>query len=357
MLGLDSRAARAAWTVFLVALSLALVYLLRRVLLVFVLAVLFAYLLSPLVNLVDRLTRRRVSRNWALAAVYVALMAALVLLGAAVASQVGREAANLEKGFPDLLKRMEQTLEAPGPLWLAPAKRHLLELLRGGAPDLTKEALPLLEKATAHVVSVLSLALLVVLIPILAFLFLKDGPELRAGVLGLMSSERRAVWEDIFGDLHHLLGRFIGALVLLSLATLTAYGLFFTLIGMPYGVLLASVAAALEFIPVVGPAAAVVILALVAAFSGFGHVLLILAFLVGYRIFQDYILNPRLMSAGVSLHPLLVIFGALAGGQIAGIPGMFLSVPALATLRVIYVRVQKARLAAGAPDGTITAHG
>ncbi len=347
MLGLDARVARAAWTVLLVALFLLAIYHLRRVLLIFVLAILFAYLLSPLVNLVDRFQPRRLSRTWALGAVYVALIAALVLLGAGVASQVGREAANLEKSFPDLLKRMEQALEAPGPPWLAPAKRHLLELLRGSAPDLTKEALPLLEMATAHAVSVLSLALLVVLIPILAFLFLKDGPALRAGVLGLMSSERRAVWEEIFGDLHHLLGQFIRALVLLSLATLAVYGLFFTLIGMPYGVLLASVAAALEFIPVVGPAAAVVIIALVAALSGFGHVLLILAFLVGYRIFQDYFLNPRLMSAGAELHPLLVFFGALAGGQIAGIPGMFLSVPVLATLRVIWVRARKVAATAG----------
>ena len=347
MLGLDTRAARAAWTVFLVALALGVAYLLRRVLLVFVLAILFAYLLSPVVNLVDRFLPRRRSRNWALAGVYVALIAVLVLLGAAVGAEVGREAANLEKGFPDLLKKMEQALETPGPPWLDPAKRHLLELLRGGAPDLTREALPLLEKATAHVVAVLSGALLVVLIPILAFFFLKDGAGLRAAALGMVSPKQRAMLEDISADLHRLLGQFIRALVLLALATLAAYGVFFALIGMPYGVLLASVAAALEFIPMVGPAAAVVLIALVAAFSGFGHVLLILAFLASYRVFQDYILNPRLMSAGAALHPLLVIFGVLAGEEIAGIPGMFLSVPVLATLRVIWVRARKSTVTAG----------
>lgn len=357
MLGLDSRAARAAWTVFLVALSLALVYLLRRVLLVFVLAVLFAYLLSPLVNLVDRLTPRRVSRNWALAAVYVALVAALVLVGTAVGAKASSEASNLAKRFPDLLQKVEQTLAEPEPSWLAPLKGHLLQLLREQGSSLTSVLLPSLEKATAQIMSILSGALVVILIPIFAFFFLKDGAEFRARILGMMSGPRRSVWEDIFSDLHHLLGQFIRALMLLSLATLLAYGLLFTVIGMPYGVLLASIAGALEFIPVVGPATAAVVIVLVAAFSGFGHVLVILAFLAAYRVFQDYILNPRLMSAGVALHPLLVIFGALAGEQIAGIPGMFLSVPALATLRVIYVRVQKARLAAGAPDGTITAHG
>ena len=60
-----------------------------------------------------------------------------------------------------------------------------------------------------------------------------------------------------------------------------------------------------------------------------------------YRIFQDYVLQPYLMSSGVALHPLLVIFGVLAGEQVGGVAGMFLSIPALATLRVVYVRLLK----------------
>ena len=49
------------------------------------------------------------------------------------------------------------------------------------------------------------------------------------------------------------------------------------------------------------------------------------------------------MSSGVALHPLLVIFGVLAGEQIGGVAGMFLSIPVLAILRVIYVRILLAR--------------
>jgi len=344
MLGVDSRAARAAWTVFLVALSLAVLYLLRRVLLVFVLAILFAYLLSPLVKVVDRFLPRRASRNWGLAAVYVVLIGVLILLGVTVGTQVSQEASRLVQGFPDLVKQVEQRLEAPGPAWTEPVRRQLLNLIREQLPGITTQALPFLQQAVAHVVSFLSGAIVVILIPILAFFFLKDGTDLRGDMLGLLGGDRRELWEDILSDVHQLLGQFMRALVILSLATLTAFSLFFTLIGMPYGVLLASIAALLEFIPVVGPFAAIAIIVLVAALTGFGHLLWILVFVAGYRIFQDYILSPQLMSAGVALHPLLVIFGALAGEELAGIPGMFLSVPVLATLRVIYVRIQKARL-------------
>jgi predicted PurR-regulated permease PerM len=152
------------------------------------------------------------------------------------------------------------------------------------------------------------------------------------------------MWEDILTDLHVLLGQFIRALVILSAATLLVYTVFFTIVRVPYGALLASLAALLEFIPVVGPFTAAVLIILAAALSGAGHILLIVVFLAVYRLFQDYVLNPHLMGAGIELHPLLVIFGALAGEELAGIPGMFLSVPAMAALRVAYVRIQKARV-------------
>jgi predicted PurR-regulated permease PerM len=68
---------------------------------------------------------------------------------------------------------------------------------------------------------------------------------------------------------------------------------------------------------------------------------MIVAFLAVYRIFQDYVLSPHLMSAGTELHPLLVIFGVFAGEQIGGIPGAFLSVPTMAVLRVVYQRLER----------------
>ncbi len=60
------------------------------------------------------------------------------------------------------------------------------------------------------------------------------------------------------------------------------------------------------------------------------------------RLFQDYVVSPLLMGAGVKLNPLLVLFGVLAGEQIGGVAGMFFSVPVIATLRVVYVRLARA---------------
>jgi predicted PurR-regulated permease PerM len=67
----------------------------------------------------------------------------------------------------------------------------------------------------------------------------------------------------------------------------------------------------------------------------------ILIFLIVYRLFQDYVLSPYLLSSSIEIHPLLVLFGVLAGEQVAGIPGMFFSVPVIAALRIIVVRMRR----------------
>ena len=134
------------------------------------------------------------------------------------------------------------------------------------------------------------------------------------------------------------------SLVVLGLAASATYAVFFYLIGLPYGLLLGAIAFFFEFVPIVGPLASSVIILLVAGLSGFSHLWWIIAFLAAFRLFQDYVLSPMIMSKGMELHPLLVVFGALAGAQIAGIAGSFLSVPVIATLRIVVKQVRKNRL-------------
>jgi predicted PurR-regulated permease PerM len=76
----------------------------------------------------------------------------------------------------------------------------------------------------------------------------------------------------------------------------------------------------------------------------YAHPLWVLIFLGCYRLFQDYVLSPNLMAAGVQLHPLLVIFGVFAGAQIGGVAGVFLSIPVLAMARIVIRRIRKQRV-------------
>jgi predicted PurR-regulated permease PerM len=355
LLGVDPKAARVTWTVFLVALLLATAYALRETLAVFVIALLFAYLLAPLVGLVERITPRQVSPRIALGIVYLALIGAMIGLGFTLGSRLADEANSLAMRLPSLVSNPEWMQRIPLPAWLEPARAEIVRKVQDELSSGGEQILPYIKGLGGQLVSGAKYALYLILIPILAFFFLKDGRAIRDEFVGaLVEERRRPIVDNILADINLLLGEYIRALVLLSLASFAAHGIFLASSGAPYAVLLAGVAALGEFVPVVGPAAGGLIIVLVTSLSGYTHVLLYLLFWVLFRLAQDYVLSPYLMGKGVQLNPMLVLFGVLAGDQIAGVLGMFLSVPVLAILRVMFVRLRRVRaLDLVAPKGEL----
>jgi predicted PurR-regulated permease PerM len=94
----------------------------------------------------------------------------------------------------------------------------------------------------------------------------------------------------------------------------------------------------LEFIPVVGPLVAAAVIFGVALLMSYPHWLVLLIFLGAWRLVQDYVISPRIMGQSMELHPLAAIFGVLAGGEIAGVLGIYLSIPIMASLRIVWRR-------------------
>jgi predicted PurR-regulated permease PerM len=266
---------------------------------------------------------------------------------------VVEEARSLAGKFPDMLGSwLQPPATTPSTL-----QAQILANIRIGLSQKINEIIGALPNAGLKFVSVASNIIYVVIVPILAFFFLKDSVLIREHILELVSSSKfaRTLADNLITDIHDLLAKYMRALVILSLNTFVCYATFFAILHVPYGILLAVLAMMLEFIPMIGPLVAGVTILLVAAVAGAhlvaGHVvagehlLAILIFLIVFRLFQDYVLSPQIMGQGVELHPLLILFGVFAGAEIAGIAGSFLSVPLLALIRILYMRMRRQRIA------------
>jgi predicted PurR-regulated permease PerM len=184
-----------------------------------------------------------------------------------------------------------------------------------------------------------------VLIPILAIPFLKDSAKIVRFVFGILHLHPRArsFTDAVMSDLHSMTANYVRAQLVLVVFAMVAYTLVLVISGVQYGLILGIVAGILEFIPMIGPLIAAVLIVAVAFLTGFHHVWLIVFFLAGWRIVQDYVTSPRLMHRSVKLHPFAVIFAVLAGGEIGGFLGVFLSIPLLAALQIIWCRWQSYR--------------
>ncbi len=343
MAGIDKGALKWAWTVFLFALMVVLVYQVRHTLVIFALALFLSYLLAPLVNFFERTGSRRIPRAAVVTLVYIAALAIVIVTLISLGTRIGEEAASLAVRLRDAMNQPDPLSRVPIPPWFDSLRPAAEPVVRRWLEDLEQHVLPLITSAGVQILSGIGSLLGAILIPILSFFFLKDGAAIRKTIVDSFPHRNQTVVNEILVDLHELLAQYIRALVLLAMVAFAFYTGFLSIASVPYAILLAVVAAIFEFIPVVGPLVASAAIVLVAAFTGYPHLLWIVAFLAIYRVFQDYVLNPYLMSSGVEIHPLLVLFGVLAGEQIAGVEGMFFSVPVMAALRVIFVRLRRQR--------------
>jgi predicted PurR-regulated permease PerM len=180
-----------------------------------------------------------------------------------------------------------------------------------------------------------------VLVPILSFFFLKDVNFFRLSFLRIFPSGRwRARAEGVLEDVNATLAAYTRAQLLSCLIIGFVCTIGFYILGVKYALLLGIVAGILEFIPLLGPLTLGITATAVASFSGSASQgVSVFIFLVVLRIVHDYITYPRIVRDGVHLPPLAIILSVLAGEQIAGIPGVFLSIPLVAIATVLYKHV------------------
>lgn len=335
MLGIDRVAARVTWTVILVAGSLYLFFLTRKTLFVFAVALFLSLLIAPLVHRLQRYGKGRLSPIVAVTIAFLLVLVVVVAVVALLGPTISAQGSELVQRLPGLAASVNSMTEVPLPAILEPWRDRFGGIAKELLANATASALPFAKSVVDSVLGVASELVYLIIIPILAFLFLKDGPIMSQVELRWIPSLKRQRIMEIVTDAHDVLGQYVRSLGLLSLAIFAVYGAFFFIAGVPFGFLLATLAALLEFIPLIGPLTAAGLALVVALIVGYQHLFWLAVFLVAYRIFQDYILSPRLMSEGLGLPPALIIFGFLAGEQMAGIPGMFLAVPILAVLRII----------------------
>jgi len=332
----DARTARVLVTVLLFALGLGFLYVARATLIAFLFAIFFAYLMSPAVNRLEALLRGRVR---AIAVIYSLLLVLVVVFFVLVGPKVTREAAKMGQSLPNVLAQLQsgqlanQLGQEHG--W---NERYTL-LAQSFLASHSEEIARLAQRVGFRVADVAKEAWLFFVVPLLSIFFLKDGRSFSDFLLSTIQSRpQREFLENVLNDLNQMLAHFIRAQLTLAALTLVMYSAVLGIMRVPYALVLGTLGGLLEFIPVVGPLAAALVIVSVALVMSYQHWLILIIFLGIWRLLQDYVSSPRIMGESMELHPLAAIFGVMAGGEVAGILGIYLSIPVMASLRIVLRR-------------------
>ena len=332
----DARTARVLITVLLFALGLGFLYVTRETLIAFLFAIFFAYLMSPLVANLERVLK---GRGRAIAVIYALLLALVVVFFVIVGPKVTRDAARLGQALPGLLEKLSsgeltKTLEQKHG-WSGPTVDAVDSFLVSHESEIEAIA----SRVGLRTADVAKEGWLLFVVPLLSIFFLRDGRAFSEFLLATIQARpQREFLENVLNDLNQMLAHFIRAQLTLAGLSLLVYSAFLAIMQVPYPLVLGTIGGVLEFIPVIGPLVAGLTIITVALLTGYPHWLVLIIFLLVWRGIQDYVSSPRIMGESMELHPLAAIFGVMAGAEIAGILGVYLSIPVMASLRIVFRR-------------------
>jgi predicted PurR-regulated permease PerM len=327
-----------------VAVAAWVLYALRGVILLVVLAIFFAYLVAPLVEGACRPIHVRgrprvVPRALAIGVVYLLVLGGLALAAVFLLPPVGTQITQLAREAPSYLDRART--RALG--WTTSYEAYLLpaavrDAINAGATHAVEVAGSHLTEGLGNfLVQFLGYVPRLMLIPILAFFLLKDSASFRAAALHTLPRGRwRGRGRELLQDINATLALYIRAQLIACVLIGTACTVGFSLIGVRYALVLGLVASVLEFIPLVGPVVVALIATLIAGFSSMKQALGVVVFLGILRIVQDYVVYPRIIGLGMPLHPFVVIVAVLSGAALGGVLGVFVAIPTVAILSVGY---------------------
>ena len=336
---LEPRTASVIVTTLLIAAALALVWATWHVLVTFLFAIFFAYLVSPVVQFLMR--RLRLSRSLAITVVYLVIAAGLAMFFLFIGPDIARQATRLAQTAPQLYQKV-----ATGQIawqfgaehgWSYDTKLRIQQFLAQHSGYISRLA----QGFATRLAQLGSNAWWLVLIPILAIFFLKDGDQFSQEVVEIFARRRqREFVEAVMNDVNLMLASYVRVQIVLVMTAMAAYLTGLNLLHIPYATVLGVIGGILEFIPMAGPLISFLLILVVALGGGYGHVLVLAAFLGGWRVLQDYVISPRLTGSQLRLHPLAVLFGIPCGAEIGGVIGIYLSIPVMASVRIVWRRWQ-----------------
>jgi len=333
----DRRTANVVLTTVFVVGVCAAVYCARRIVLIFIFAILFTYLLDPVVKFLQRHSLFFKSlRGPAVVEVYVSIVILLAVVGYSFAPGATRNAVKLMDQTPIVLDRLSTgdiASDLRGKYGWSEEQEFRLRFFLAKHKEQIQRLIPAVEGYLSNTALILGWLLLV---PILAIFFLRDGDHITNVLIQLIfPAERHATVRATAHELHLMLTRYIRAQLFLCGLSFLFYLAALLLLRFPYTIALACLGGLLEFIPVVGWTST---FALIVGIGLVNHLhWLWMAVLLGlWRVLQDYVATPRIMGQQLKIHPLGAIFAVLVGAQLGGITGIYLSVPAMAAFRVIW---------------------
>ncbi len=322
---------RSTVTLFGIMLFVFMLFELRSILVPLAFALMIAILLNPFVNI---LLKKKINR---IVAISISLLLAILFVAGIlyfISSQIVKFSENmplLEKKFSLLFHNLQLWLQNNYSLSIAKQSQMLSE-----AGESLK---PLIGQTLGTVLGTLSM---VVLLPIYIFLMLFYKTLILNFLYEVFAEKNSTQVSKVLEETKNAIQSYMVGLLLEAIIVAILNSAALLILGVQYAVLLGVIGALLNVLPYIGGIIAIALPVLIATVTKDGYSTQ-LGIIIGYAIIQfidNNILVPRIVSSQVKINALVSLIIVLLGGAVWGVAGMFLSVPFIAVLKIIFTRVE-----------------
>jgi len=316
------------------------VYIFKSVLMPFVLGLIIAYLLNPLVKAFGRI---KINRGVAALIILLVFFTVLTISIALVAPTLYRQSLdfiNALPGYAQSLWGMVQPFvnQMSYRLGLGNAGDvDVSEILTQNSEATADIAKNLVGKIAAGGQAIISTLTATIFTPIVAYFVMKEWVRITDWVEDLLPRKNEETIMDLIYKIDKKISGFIRGQISVAVILGIAYAIALTIAGLKYGALIGLVAGLLCIIPMVGSTIGLVVSVVVAYFQSGDpmYVLIIAGIFLGGQLIEGNILSPKIVGDSVGMHPLWVFFALIAGGALFGIVGMLIAVPVAAAVGVL----------------------
>lgn len=333
----DRRTIDILLTILFVACVLAIVYVARSVIVIFLFSILFAYLIDPVVRFLQRhsLFFKNLRGPHVAEAYLTFLILIFLVVHGLVPGLLGRTAREL-KDVPVLVNRVytgEVATDMARKYDWSDARTLRLKVFLVQHQRQIQGLVESAERVAPRAIGAM------MVIPILAIFFLSDGKNLADQAVQICSSSNdQTDLRSLMVELNTMLQHYIRAKVTLGVLSFAFCSVALLVLRFPHALFLGVLAGVLEFIPIAGWITSATTITIVGVLTH-SHWIWMAAVLGVWRLLMDYGISPRVMGHELEFHPLLAIFTVMVGGAVGGIVGIYLSIPLVAALRVLWRRL------------------
>ncbi|HFF3030445.1 TPA: AI-2E family transporter [Listeria monocytogenes] len=299
------------------------------------------YLFNPII---DWLEKHKWKRGWAIALLYLVIIGLLILLFSFVIPAVKDQIVSLFKSFPGYWDQITQKFdEFSRSSLFDQIKDKLNTNMSDIMKTLSTKGTSVINSAISSIGSIVGtvteVVLAIVTTPLVLFYLLKDGKKLPDFLLKMLPVNGRAHTRQVLGEANHQISSYIRGQIIVSLCIGILLFIGYLIIGLPYALTLAIIAACTSIVPYLGPAIAItpaIIIAIVT--SPWLLIKLIIVWCV-VQLLEGKFISPQVMGKTLKVHPITILFVILVAGNLFGVLGVIFAVPGYAVLNVIVTHV------------------